>query len=351
MTTISNIVLDNKILDPLAEVENRLPTFAAKLKLTHHSPTQTLMSDGPYIYKYIFCDQAKRRTFDGNAQMAAGVAVNNALQWHYADLLWKLNSKNKLELSAHIKLQKDIAVKKALDEFRLYKPVNDKDQLKKDQYLNSIPNTIDMAFQAIGKLGVADLSPTICENHVTIKGDVCYLFLDIIGRSDFEFGNFGIKSFPLGFSRANPCPKGSFLLELKTVWSRVGKLKKDGSYSFVMSKAPAAPSINHLIQVSFYAAAYDYKIPVKLLYVTEQDYSLFDENNCNHLKPEGLKKNFQYIINAARRREKLFVRYQDLPIDEIKKNLIQDVDPMFDHPFYWNIGHTFVEEAKRLWNV
>jgi len=348
----SNIILENRILDPLEEVGNRLPTFAAKLKLTHHSPTQTLMSDGPYIYKYIFCDQAKRRTFDGNAQMAAGVAVNNALQWHYADLLWKLNTKNKLELSAHIKLKKDFAVKKAIEEFQLYKPVNDKDQLKKDQYLNSIPNTIDMAFQAIGKLGVAELMPTICENHVTIKGGVCSLFLDIIGRSDFEFGSFGIKSFPLGFVHTNPNPKGNFLLELKTVWSRVGKQKKDGSYSFVMSKAPtAAPSINHLIQVSFYAAAYDYKVPVKILYVSEQDYSVFDENNCKDLKPDGLKKNFQYIVNAAKRRERLFVRYQDLTTDEIKKNIIQDVDPMFDHPFYWNIGDTFVEEAKRLWNV
>ncbi|MEY3811049.1 MAG: hypothetical protein RIT11_60, partial [Pseudomonadota bacterium] len=48
--TNTNIISENKILDPLAEIKNQLPTFATKLKLTHHSPTQTLMPDGPYIY-------------------------------------------------------------------------------------------------------------------------------------------------------------------------------------------------------------------------------------------------------------------------------------------------------------
>ncbi len=105
--TNTNIISENKILDPLAEIKNQLPTFATKLKLTHHSPTQTLMPDGPYIYKYVICDQATRRLFEGNAQMAAGVCVNNALQWHYADILWKLNSANKLSPTNHIKLKKD----------------------------------------------------------------------------------------------------------------------------------------------------------------------------------------------------------------------------------------------------
>jgi len=310
--TNTNIISENKILDPLAEIKNQLPIFAAKLKLTHHSPTQTLMPDGPYIYKYVICDQATRRLFEGNAQMAAGVCVNNALQWHYADILW------------------------------------DKDQAKKDHYLNTIPSTIDNAFQAIGKLGKA--GPVTCENHVTIPGNVFSLFLDIIGRSDFEFGSL-VKSFPTGISSPIPQPAGSFLLELKTSWSRPGKIKKDGTLSFVSSKCPALPSQSHLIQVSFYAAAYNYEVPIKLLYVSEQDFAIFDETNCPWLTAEGLKKNFKYILNVAKRRERLFTRYQDLSVDEIKKNLIEDVDPQFDHPFQWNIGQEFVEQAKRLWNV
>lgn len=346
--TNTNIISENKILDPLAEIKNQLPTFATKLKLTHHSPTQTLMPDGPYIYKYVICDQATRRLFEGNAQMAAGVCVNNALQWHYADILWKLNSANKLSPTNHIKLKKDFAIRAAIDEFKTYKPVNDKDQAKKDHYLNTIPSTIDNAFQAIGKLGKA--GPVTCENHVTIPGNVFSLFLDIIGRSDFEFGSL-VKSFPTGISSPIPQPAGSFLLELKTSWSRPGKIKKDGTLSFVSSKCPALPSQSHLIQVSFYAAAYNYEVPIKLLYVSEQDFVIFDETNCPWLTAEGLKKNFKYILNVAKRRERLFTRYQDLSVDEIKKNLIEDVDPQFDHPFQWNIGQEFVEQAKRLWNV
>lgn len=346
---IKNIISENKILDPLAETQNILPAFASKLKLTHHSPTQILIPDGPYIFKYVICDQATRRLFEGNAQMAAGVAVNNALQWHYSDIIWKLNSANKLQATNNIKLKKDFATRQALTEFKEYKPVNDKDQAKKDHYLNTIPSTIENAFQAIGKLGKAE--PVVCENHVVIPTNVSSLFLDVIGRSDFEFGTFGIQSFPAESKSSSPKTAGTFLLELKTSWSRPGKTKKDGNLSFVAAKCPALPSQNHLIQVAFYAAAYDYKIPVKLLYVSEQDTALFDETNCHWLTVEGLKKNFKYILNVAQRRERMFLRYQDLPVDEIKRNLIADTDPQFDHPFQWNIGKPFVEHAKELWNV
>lgn len=345
--TNQNIISQNNILDPLAELQNQLPTFAKKLNINHHSPTQALMPDGPFIYKYIISDQATRRLFEGNAQMAAGVCVNNALQWHYADILWRFNSSPKLQPVKHIKLEKEIATRNALDEFKKYKPVNDKDQAKKDHYLNTIPCTIDNAFQAIGKLATA--GPITCENHVTLPGNVCSLFLDIIGRSDFEFGSL-IKSLPEVNSISSPTP-GSFLLELKTSWSRPGKIKKDGTLSFVSSKCPALASQTHLIQVAFYAAAYDYKVPIKILYVSEQDYAIFDETNCHYLTPEGLKQNFKYIINVAKRRERLFTRYQDLTVDEIKKNLIQDIDPQFDHPYQWNIGQKFVQHAKELWNV
>jgi hypothetical protein len=343
----TNIISQNKILDPLSEIQNQLPTFATKLKLTHHSPTQILMPDGPYIYKYIICDQKIRRLFEGNAQMSAGVCVNNALQLHYADVLWKLNSANKLQATNHIKLKKDFAVRAALDEFKKYEPIDDKDQAKKDHYLITIPCTIDNAFQAIGKLGKA--GPVTCENHVTIPSNVSSLFLDIIGRSDFEFGSL-VKSLPTG-SPSLAQPVGSFLLELKTVWSRPGKIKKDGTLSFVSSKCPVLPSQSHLIQVSFYAAAYNYTVPIKLLYVSEQDFAIFDETNCFDLTVEGLKKNFKFIMNVAKRRERLFTRYQHLSVDEIKKNLIEDIDPQFDHPFQWNIGSEFVSHAKLLWNV
>ena len=44
-----------------------------------------------------------------------------------------------------------------------------------------------------------------------------------------------------------PTPAG--IIEIKTQWSKVGKLKKSGERSFISLSAPATPSYNHLINV------------------------------------------------------------------------------------------------------
>ena len=45
------------------------------------------------------------------------------------------------------------------------------------------------------------------------------------------------------------------------------------------------------------------------------------------------------------------MRYNDLTdLDKIRSELVQDVDPGFDHAFCWNIGHKFLNEAKELFN-
>ena len=77
-----------KLDDPLNEIT--LPNFS-RLGINHHSPTQASMADGIYLFRYIICSQEERRLFEGNANMAAGVAVNDALQWHYSNDIWKFN--------------------------------------------------------------------------------------------------------------------------------------------------------------------------------------------------------------------------------------------------------------------
>ena len=64
-----------KLEDPLKELT--LPNFS-RLGINHHSPTSSTYPDGIFLYRYVYCDQAKRRMFEGNANMAAGVAVNDA---------------------------------------------------------------------------------------------------------------------------------------------------------------------------------------------------------------------------------------------------------------------------------
>jgi hypothetical protein len=140
--------------------------------------------------------------------------------------------------------------------------------------------------------------------------------------------------------------------ELKTKWSRLGKVKKNGERSFVKVAPPNTPSFNHLVQTACYAAYYDFKVPVYLLYVTHEGYKTFTSNNCPGLTVEGLKKNFQIMMNVFRRREKLLAINEDKSRDEIIEGAINLIDPMFDHPWCWNNYPTEVlQEVKALWRM
>jgi len=86
---ITNINNTKKLSDPLEE-KILSPVFK-NLNYNHHSPTSSEMEDGPFIYQKLFLTQEQRRLLDGNANMAAGVAVNDGLQFHYADTIWKMN--------------------------------------------------------------------------------------------------------------------------------------------------------------------------------------------------------------------------------------------------------------------
>jgi hypothetical protein len=142
------------------------------------------------------------------------------------------------------------------------------------------------------------------------------------------------------------------IIELKTKWSRLGKVKKNGERSFVKVAPPNTPSFNHLVQTACYAAYYDFKVPVYLLYVTHEGYKTFTSNNCPGLTVEGLKKNFQIMMNVFRRREKLLAINEDKSRDEIIEGAINLIDPMFDHPWCWNNYPTEVlQEVKALWRM
>ena len=96
-----------KLEDPLNELA--LPLFAKKLKINHFSPTQFSIPDGNWIFKYLVLTQEERR-LPANAQMKAGVAVNNVLQNHLADTIWKFGLQRKLDankIKIRIKINKN----------------------------------------------------------------------------------------------------------------------------------------------------------------------------------------------------------------------------------------------------
>lgn len=329
----------NKVLvDPLHE-KNVLPKFAHTLSLTHWSPTSLGMADGIFTFKYLALSKEEKNRLPANSQMKAGIACGQATQNVLADVLWKINSARKILPTKHIKVTKEVALQNAIEKFKQYQPNDEKDQRKKDHYLETIPQTVKQIFLALENLTGDSASTPVVTCEKCISSNHSDLLVPIIGRTDFEFGAF------LG----DPSP-GFFLTELKTVHDRFGKQKKDGSYTLIKARLPSAPSEAHLCQVAFYSSVYDYKFPIYLLYACSDDYEIFDSSNCPGLTKEGLKKNYNKLVSVAKRRERMLLRYNDLTREEIIRNIVADTDPGFSHPFFWNVGPEFLKRAHDLWN-
>ena len=334
------MIKNKKLNDPLDEIA--IPSLFPRLNINHHSPTSLNYPDGIWFFRYGICTQEERRMFDGNSMMAAGVAVNNAIQDYIADEIWKLNPlTKKLAKVKNEKLSKEDSLKKALNEYRKYKPCNDKDQEKFEHYLNTIPDTISHGYAALQELGVS--TATICEDTLSLQDE--RLLLPFVGRSDVETNNK-----PLSSSHPAENLLSRQVIEIKTSWQKLMKLKKDGTRSFSCARLPSQPSKPHLAQIAFYATARP-KAEPKLLYITADGYKIFTKHNCVEMKPENLKKYYEQSVRTAMRRERLLSRYENInSIETIKAELVKDLDPQFDHNFYWNIGQMWVDRAKEIWS-
>ena len=352
---INNIITN----DPLQkELEKTLPEFALKLNINHFSPTQFVIPDAAWLFKYVFMDQKMRRELlPSNAAMEAGKIVGEVLQRIYADTIYKLHpTTKKVAPTAHTKNTSiEVALQEEIEKLKEYIPNDEKDSDKKQKYLEEIPEVTRHALSGLKELAVA--SPVTCERQISIgqlDGFLCP-FLPTVGRIDFDYGInkhvFGDppkESSPT--SQADAFPHK--IIELKTKWSRLGKVKKDGSRSFLVSSVPATASFNHCVQVATYAAHFDFKVPAYLLYATKDGYVIFDSTNCPHLTVDGMKKNLQIMFNTFRRREKILALHQHLTKNEIIEEAAGMMDMNLDHPFAWNgMPAELLKEAKLLWKL
>jgi len=354
--TKTNVVLQ----DPLEkDLEKTLPLFAQKLKINHYSPTQFVIPDGAWLFKYVFMDQKMRRNLlPSNAAMESGKIVGNVLMKMYADTVFKLNPvTHKIAPQKNEKLTKDLALQEEIEFLKDYTPFDEKDSDKKQKYLEEIPEVINNALSGLTKLAVA--SPVTCERQISIGQETLERHfsspsLSVVGRIDFDFGSnnaFGKtphELIPTSVKDAFPHK----IIELKTKWSRLGKIKKDGSRSFIVSNAPATASFNHCVQVACYAAHFQFKVPAYLLYATKTGYQIFDSTNCHHLTVDGMKKNLQIMFNVFIRREKILTLFQDLTREEIIEGAASLMAMNLNHPFAWNGMPTeLLKEAKDLWKI
>jgi hypothetical protein len=347
------MIKQTQIIDPLETLQqDGFTKLNELLKINHHSPTSSSMPLGIYAFRYLFSTQEQRREFDGSANMASGVAVNDAIQWHFSHDIWSFNpNKRKLAPHKNTKLSKDEAIAKAMEKFMEYIPVNEKDRAKKEHYQQTIPQTIQQGFLAFEKLGIQNSNKVVAEDSINHIDD--RLSLPIVGRTDLHFTDFNAPSQGAAASSAS-YTDAPFLsvCELKTSWSRPGRVKKDGTMSFASAKLPSTPNINHLQQLAFYCFSLRKKMTVSpyLIYLTEDDFVIYTEKNCADLELQNLNNYYEQLISNCIRKERLLSRYIDLDEpDMILAEIAKDVEPNFDHMFYWNIGAKHYARAKNIW--
>jgi len=349
------MILKTKLIDPLEELKlDGFQKLNELLKINHHSPTSSSMPEGIYAFRYLFSTQEQRREFEGNSNMAAGVATNDAIQWHYSHDIWSFNpNQKKLAPHKNTKLSKDEAIAKAMDKFMEYIPVNDKDREKKEHFQETIPQTIQQGFLAFEKIGILNSEKVVAEdsiNHTDHR-----LSLPVVGRTDVHFTDFNVSERSGAASSHSHVSDAPFLsvCELKTSWQRPGKVKKDGTRSFASAKLPSTPLVNHLQQLAFYCFSLRKlnRINPYLIYLTADDHIVFTEKNCADLEIQNLNNYYEQLIRNCIRKERLLARYIDLEEpDMILAEIAKDVEPGFDHQFYWNIGSKHLARAKKIWS-
>ena len=347
------MIKQTQIIDPLDGLQqDGFKKLNELLKVNHHSPTSSSMPLGIYAFRYLFSTQEQRREFEGNANMAAGVAVNDAMQFHYSNDIWSFHpGQRKLAPSKNVKVSKDEAIARAMEKFNEYVPVNEKDRAKKEHYQETIPQTCRQGFLAFDKLGTQNSNSVVAEDSINHIDD--RLSLPIVGRTDLHFKDFKSSSQDAD-APFDDHGQSSVLsvLELKTSWQRPGRVKKDGTMSFASAKLPSTPNILHLQQLSFYCFALGKKFRTSpfLIYLTEGDFQIFTEKNCADLEPQNLKNYYEQLVANCMRKERLLARYVDLEeTDMILGEIAKDVEPNFDHNFYWNIGAKHYARAKEIW--
>ena len=114
---------------------------------------------------------------------------------------------------------------------------------------------------------------------------------------------------------------------------------------FKMSSAPIVhePLINDVMQVALYAKATQLK-PI-LIYATNSESYVFDENNCELLHKDNLKKQINRARNLA------LVRQNILKKTKTIKEIIELVEPPDWESFYYDYGETIVNKGKKLWKM
>tara|TARA_R110001583_G_scaffold113077_1_gene263415 strand:- start:801 stop:1742 length:942 start_codon:yes stop_codon:yes gene_type:complete len=296
-------------------IESPNAKLFAKYLFDHHSPSQLNLPEGHWSWKYFCCTQEIRRNFKFGAKPRLGVAIGGQVAWVYGDIIWTFNSekiinKNKLTFKQYLK-EVDV-------ELLQYNPMFDDKEVAQHAYHKKIAHRVCYnLFKAIRSLSLQGTIESEANRYYNVGTEI-----DLLGRTDLE--------------------NETCIIEIKILPPRRGKLKKDGTYGF-STQSIKEPKLDHARQLSFYWAATG-KRPF-LVYANEKEYTIFDPSNSDLLTETAMKDHLKFYKSKAKLRENLLIQADG----DINK-LLSLVNPDWEHPFYWDIGDEFVEQAKRDFN-
>lgn len=265
-----------------------IPNYFLDRKLDHFSPTQATTPLDVWIYKYLHCNQEKRRKMKGSSKMRCGVLAGDSVT---ADISGRV---------------------RPIFHYDGYKEWNDeKDEMQWKNDKEFINETIKQIFLGLKDVGVKwedKRTKFVFEYPVNYEDD--RLVLPIIGRTDIQ--------------------TPTALVELKTKWSKRGAKKKDGTNSFSFPKLKDEPEDTHLQQSAMYYHAT--KIPTFIVQATAKEFKVFDIREKDHKAALN-----ELVVNCMKKQEVA-------KLDEPQKV----IQPDFSH-YTWNIGDEFLKEAKELY--
>ena len=309
-----------KITDEFLDSIKELPAWVDLYKLNHWSPTQLSSMICLWAYKYLYLSQEERRDLPGNAKMFTGAALGDMLKLTFGNYDW-IYIKGKGLVKEPIPKQRKV-FDKVLEDFNLYKPVDEDDKLAYEQCKKGLAKSYQTLKTAMKEVNLT--GETECERSIALTLDNC--ILPVTGRIDIE-------------------NKNAFV-EFKTKHRKKNKKRKDGTTTWSL------PNINqgymgwqdHILQVATYYFANQEKKKPHLVVMNEEKYNIFTPENCDDLKPENLKLYLGKMSRIAHERETIMEKHAG------KSTWVQEITPDFTH-FFWKGMGEHLDIAKKLWNL
>lgn len=136
--------------------------------------------------------------------------------------------------------------------------------------------------------------------------------------------------------------KGKMVIEDKCKFPKRGRVKKDGTRSWLTQKLPDEPMADHIMQTDFYY--YATGLPIYICYINEETFKVFHADNCDLLKEENMKARLPNLIQRCKVRQNLLSISND---PNVIKNFIQ---PDFTN-FRWKdeLDQDYLKNAINFW--